>query len=162
MVILEFMDCMEEELAQVFEGMVFDNSYDQKSGMHIFKQDFPIRKFKADIENEMHEENLYPYCLVRAENGTLGNLQTVDITLTFGICERDDKNNGEIRVLNLIERVSQHFLNKRVIGEKFRLDYEIPIRWGMPTKEENTYPYFYGLMEMTWDSFYEEKEDDYV
>lgn len=162
MVVLEFLDHMEEELHGIFAGMVFDDSSGGKSGMHIFKQDFPIRKFRADEENEMRSDDPYPYCLIRVENGTSGNLQTVDIALTFGIYENGEENNGELRVLNLIERVGQHFLDKRVIGEKFQLDYGIPIRWGLPTAEENTYPYFYGLIEMTWNSFYEAKEDDYV
>ncbi len=162
MVALEFLDCMEKDLAQIFDGMVFENSSNGKSGMHIFKQDFPIRKFKVETEEELQEDDIFPYCLIRAENGTSGSLQTIDITLTFGLCERSEENNGEIRVLNLIERVSQHFLDRRVIGEKFQLDYEVPISWGMPRGEENTYPYFFGLMEMTWNSFYEAKEDDYV
>lgn len=162
MVVLEFLDCIEMELNRIFEGMIFENSSGKKSSMHVFKQDYPIRKFNADGEDEEDEDDVFPYCLVRVENGTSGSIQAVDITLTFGICERSEENNGEIRILNLIERVCQYFLNKRVIGEKFRLDYNIPIRWGLPTEKENTYPYFYGLMEMTWNSFYEAKEDNYV
>lgn len=161
MVVLEFLDCMEAELNRLFEGMVFDNSSGEKSGMHVFKQDFPIRKFTIDEESK-GKDDLFPYCLIRAENGTSGSCQTVDITLTFGICEKYEENNGEIRVLNLIERVSQRFLNDRVVGGKFRLDHDIPIRWGLPTEKEDTYPYFYGLMEMTWVSFFEAREDDYV
>lgn len=162
MVVLEFMDCMEAELNRIFEGMVFKNSLGKETGVHVFKQDFPIRRFQAGEEEETQEDDFFPYCVIRAENGTNGNFQSTDITLTFGICERDENNSGEIRILNLIERVSQYFLNNRVIGGKFRLNYDSPIRWGLPTKEEDTYPYFYGLMEMTWDSFYEVKEDDYV
>lgn len=162
MVVLEFMDCMEEELKPVFAGMVFQNSLGKGAGVHIFKQDFPIRRFQAGTEEEMQEDDWFPYCVIRAESGISGSVQNMDITLTFGICERGDGNNGELRILNLIERVSQHFLNNRVIGGKFRLDYDVPIRWGLPTDKENTYPYFYGLMEMTWNSFYDVKEDDYA
>ena len=144
MVALEFLDCMEAELRKLFEGMVFDNSTGGKAEMHLFKQDFPIRKF-------------------RAEDGTSATLQTIDIVLTFGIYEKSEENNGELRILNLIERVCQRFLNDRVIGGKFRLDYDAPIRWGLPKDDEkSTYPYFYGMVEMTWDSFFETKEDRYV
>lgn len=165
MVVLEFLDGMVADLSRLFAGMVFEDSSGGKSGMHIFKQDFPIRKFSIQGKDKKDEDDLYPYCVIRAENGTNGtseSLQTIDITLTFGICERSEENNGELRVLNLIERVSQHFLNERVIGGKFRLDYNVPIRWGLPTEKENTYPYFYGLMEMTWDSFFETGEDRYA
>lgn len=158
MVALEFLDCMEAELRKLFEGMVFDNSTGGKAGMHIFKQDFPIRKFKA----EEKEDDLFPYCVIRVEDGTSASLQTIDIVLTFGIYEKSEENNGELRILNLIERVCQRFLNDRVIGGKFRLDYDAPIRWGLPKDEKSTYPYFYGLVEMTWDSFFETKEDSYV
>lgn len=159
---MEFLDCMEAELNKIFAGMVFKNSAGKETGVHVFKQDFPIRRFQAGAEEEMQEDDLFPYCVIRAENGTNGNFQSMGITLTFGICEREESNSGELRILNLIERVSQHFLNDRVIGGKFRLNYDNPIRWGLPTKEEDTYPYFYGLVEMTWDSFYEAKEDRYV
>lgn len=158
MVALEFLDCMEAELRKLFEGMVFDNSTGGKAGMHIFKQDFPIRKFKA----EEKEDDLFPYCVIRVEDGMSASLQTIDIVLTFGIYEKSEENNGELRILNLIERVCQRFLNDRVIGGKFRLDYDAPIRWGLPKDEKSTYPYFYGLVEMTWDSFFETKEDSYV
>lgn len=160
MVVVEFLDCMEVELCRLFDGMVFENSSGGEAGMHIFKQDFPIRKFNADEKQE--DDDYFPYCVVRAENGTSGSHQTVGITLTFGICERGEGNNGELRILNLIERVSQRFLNERTIGGKFRLSYEEPIRWGLPKDEENTYPYFYGLLEMTWESFYDETEDRYA
>lgn len=162
MAVLEFLDCMEAELNKIFAGMVFKNSAGKETGVHVFKQDFPIRRFQAGAEEEMQEDDLFPYCVIRAENGANGNFQSMGITLTFGICEREESNSGELRILNMIERVSQHFLNDRVIGGKFRLNYDNPIRWGLPTKEEDTYPYFYGLMEMTWDSFYEAKEDRYV
>lgn len=161
MVVIEFLDCMETELNKIFEGMVFCNSTGGKSGMHVLKQDFPIRKFSADKEEEK-KQDLFPYCLIRVEDGTSASLQTVDITLTLGIYEKNEENNGELRILNLIERICQRFLNDRVIGGKFRLDYEATIRWGLPKGEENTYPYFYGFMEMTWDSFFEAKEDRYA
>ncbi len=161
MVVIEFLDYMETELNKIFEGMVFENSTGGKSGVHVLKQDFPIRKFSADKEDEKNQD-LFPYCLIRVEDGTFASLQTVDITLTLGIYEKNEENNGELRILNLIERICQHFLNDRVIGGKFRLDYEAPIRWGLPKGEENTYPYFYGFMEMTWNSFFEAKEDRYA
>ncbi len=160
MVVLEFLDCMKTELDRIFDGMVFDNSSGKEARMHVFKQNFPIRRLQMDAEGE--EDDFFPYCVIRAENGTSGSLQNVYITLTFGICERGEDNNGELRILNLIERVCQHFLNNRVIGEKFRLSYDDPIEWGLPTEKENTYPYFYGLIEMTWDSFYDVREDDYA
>jgi len=159
MVVVEFMDCMEEELKKLFDGMLFKNSSGETSKMHIFKQNFPVRKFSADEEED---DELFPYCVIRATDGTAGEYQTVDITLTFGICEREPENNGELRIMNLIERVCQRFLNDRVIGGKFRLDYDVPIKWGLPTEEENIYPYFYGLLEMTWDTFFVRREDRYV
>ena len=160
MVVLEFLDCMETELIKLFEGMSFDNSTGGTSSMHVFKQDFPIRKFSADEEEQ--KQDLFPYCVIRVEDGTAASLHTVGITLTFGICERNEENNGELRILNLIERVNQRFLNDRVLGGKFRLSYDEPIRWGLPTEKESTYPYFYGLMEMTWESYFEMKEDRYA
>lgn len=165
MVVLEFLDCMETELNKLFEGMVFDNSTGGKSGMHVLKQDFPIRKYKVDekkADEKKKEIDLFPYCIIRVEDGTAASLQTVDIAITIGICEKGEENNGELRILNLIERVCQRFLNDRVIGGKFRLDYDVPIRWGLPKDEKSTYPYFYGLIEMTWDSFFETEEDRYV
>lgn len=159
MVVLEFLDCMEVALTEIFEGMVFDNSTGGTSGMHVLKQDFPIRKYKADEK----EKDLFPYCLIRVEDGTAASRQTVDIGLTFGIYEKGEENNGELRILNLIERVCQRFLNDRVLGGKFRLSYDTPIGWGLPKDTDaNTYPYFYGLVEMTWESFFEEEEDRYV
>lgn len=162
MVVLEFMDGMEKELNRVFDGMAFQNSSGKKTGVHVFKQDFPIRRFQAGEETQEQEDDYFPYCLIRVEDGTNGSYQSMDITLTLGICEKEESNSGELRILNLIERISQHFLNNRIVGGKFRLNYDNQIRWGLPRKEEDTYPYFYGLMEMTWDSYYEVKEDNYV
>lgn len=162
MIVLEFLDCMETELKGLFAGMVFEKPSGGTAGMHIFKQDFPIRKY-SDEEPESDDDAFFPYCAIRVNDGTSGQHQTVDITLTFGICERSEENNGELRILNLIERVCQRFLNDRVLGGKFRLSYDVPIRWGLPTKEEgSTYPYFYGMVEMTWDSFFEAREDRYA
>lgn len=159
---LEFLECMAAELKRLFEGMVFEKASGGTTGMHIFKQDFPIRKY-SDEEQEDEEDAFFPYCVIRVEDGIAEQNQTVDITLSFGICERSEENNGELRILNLIGRVCKRFLNDRIIGGKFRLSYDSPIKWGLPSKEAgNTYPYFYGLMEMTWNSFFEVEEDRYV
>lgn len=48
MIVLEFLDCMETELKKLFEGMVFEKSSGGATGMHIFKQDFPIRKYSDE------------------------------------------------------------------------------------------------------------------
>ena len=162
---LEFLECMAEELKKLFEGMVFERPSGGTIGMHIFKQDFPIRKYSDEFDEEQEDEEdaFFPYCVIRVEDGIAEQNQTVDITLSFGICERSEENNGELRILNLIGRVCKRFLNDRIIGGKFRLSYDSPIKWGLPSKEAgNTYPYFYGLMEMTWNSFFEVEEDRYV
>ena len=120
---LEFLECMAEELKKLFEGMVFERPSGGTIGMHIFKQDFPIRKYsdEYDEEQEDEEDAFFPYCVIRVEDGIAEQNQTVDITLSFGICERSEENNGELRILNLIGRVCKRFLNDRIIGGKFRL-----------------------------------------
>lgn len=48
------------------------------------------------------------------------------MTLSFGICNRGMRNDGEIRILNLIERVSQRFISNRILDDRFVLTMRHP------------------------------------
>lgn len=69
MIVLEFLDCMEMELKELFAGMVFEKPSGGTAGIHIFKQDFPIRKY-SDEEPESDDDAFFPYCAIRVDDGT--------------------------------------------------------------------------------------------
>lgn len=154
MTTLQLLESMEKELKKVFSGMLFRRPSGEMGEIHVFQQDFPLKYVTDYFDGEQEEvdpdEDLFPYCVIRAESGEIeGNPQKVRMTLSFGICNRGMRNDGEIRILNLIERVSQRFISNRILDDRFVLDYETPIKWTLD-QENNSYPYYFGMMEMTW------------
>ena len=62
--------------------------------------------------------------------------------------------------MNIFQRIAERFTIDPVLNQKYRMNYEAGINWMLD--EEDRYPYFYGAMEMTWDTFFVRREDPYA
>lgn len=161
--IIGLLDSMEKELGELFAGMLFPSVSGEMTGIHIWKQDIPLRHIDQEAAvREVCEEDIFPYCAIRAAAGEiLCNPQTVLLSLTFGLYDNSVKNDGSIRILNLIERVSQRFLESHILDERYILSRTKPIKWELA--KGDTFPFYYGVMEMEWERpSRTEREDDYA
>ena len=109
--------------------------------LHVFSQFLPK---KADTE----EDDPFPYVIVRVDNGTIETQidpHKIVILLVVGIFDDDEQNQGHAAVLEIIERIQQHYEETPALTEFVCGD---PFHWAL--QDEEMYPYFYGAVQLTF------------
>ncbi len=116
---------------------------------------------EGTIMNEMPEDDPYPYCIVKIESGELQpaqNAHEVQTTLIFGIFDDDKECQGHQVIMNMIHKIAERFTKNPYLKEKHRLNHDAGIKWILG--DDDQYPYYFGAMEMTWDTLFVRLEDD--
>jgi len=145
MVPLQFQDDLKEELEKVLDHLAFESPVSKdKNGckIKIFKQMLP---YKYTDE----EEDPYPYIIVRLQNGEMekpDGAHKVKVLIIIGIYERNKENQGHQHVLNIIQDIIQRFTVDPMLKNHYFA--EPRIDWAL--SDSNSYPYFFGAMEMTF------------
>ena len=112
-----------------------------ESGLAVFEQRLPPPRM--DTEGLIH-----PFILVKATGGNVAaeNLELGDITLIISTWDDDDQA-GESDILNIIERIKNHFLAHPILSKKFYcqkdMSYELD--------DQDAHPYWYAKLTMTWE-----------
>lgn len=166
MTAFELQKDLAEEVEDILKEMLLKDVKGQETRLRAFQQCLPKRKqtVDGDVCELEEEEDPYPYCVVRIDSGKLETAQSagqVQTVLVFGIFDDDRECQGHQAILNMIHRITERFTEDPVIKDRYRMNAEAGISWVLD--EEDQYPYYFGAMEMTWDTFFvRRKEDRYV
>lgn len=139
-----FISDMCEEISLLFLEWKFKNEGGDYANISVFEQALPI----PSGENEPEP---FPYIVVRAEDGgsaTPNSPETVRVRFTIGIYDDEPSNRGHIDVFNTIDRIRQRFERNQLLRKQYmRLQSDqYPMRWAVP--DDDTFPYFFGALEM--------------
>lgn len=165
MTVFQLQQDLAEEIETILSDMRFKNPAGSMVQMRAYRQDVPKRKQEikkgALMSEEEETEDPYPFCIVKAESGGIFNGgQSVSIMLILGVFNDDEQNQGQQELLNAIHKIAERFIRNPVLKDRYMLDQRYGIEWILD--DEDRYPYFVGGMTMKWDTFFVEKEDDYV
>lgn len=172
MTIFQLQEDLAEEIEKTLSDMLFKNPAGNMVKIRTYRQDVPKRRHKIKTESKTgaimpQEEDIcegkdpYPFCVVRAESGEmLSGGQRISIMLIFAIFNDDTRNQGQQELLNIFQRLAERFIKDPVLQGKYSLAQEEGISWILD--DEDKFPYFIGGMSMQWDTFFVEREDDYV
>lgn len=113
--------------ATVYRMRLPNSNASKKKAPYIIHQVVTSKDQKpAGAEDESH-------CMIRS---------------VFCVYDPDNEEEGSMRLLNLMERVRIHLLQKVVIGDQFELDKETGLE--CLVYQEDTAPYFAGEMITVW------------
>lgn len=113
----------------------------REQGLTIFQQDVPPPRMDSD-------HSYHPFVIVKAMGGNVVSNDEHDgnITLVISTWDDQDPTTGVDDVLNIIERIKNHYLQEPVMSAMFcckeNMSYEI---------DEQANPYWYGTLTMTWE-----------
>lgn len=163
MTVFQLQRDLAEEIEKILSGMLFKNPQGKMVPMKAYCQDIPKRQQAirkgALMPEEEETEDPYPFCIVKAESGDIFiEAQRVSIMLILAVFNDDTQNQGQQELLNVIHKISERFIKDPVLKDMYRM--EDGIEWVLD--DEDRYPYFVGGMTMKWDTFFVEREDDYV
>lgn len=165
MTIYQFQKDMAEEIEQLMTGMVFKDPQGKPAHMTSYLQSLPKREqtvqpgsLMADDEGE-DDDDPYPFCIVRLEQGGIyAGAQRVKVILVFGIFDDDRSNLGHQTLLNVMHRVAERFIGNPILKDMYQMDINAGIDWIL--NDEECYPYFIGGLEMVWDAYFINREED--
>lgn len=163
-------DAVVADLEQLFKGETLKNSAGVEREIRVFPQDLPIRA-GADIEPEPDpvEEDLEAeqledqapaeetkpedvpeaYVIVRIPGGELPDQDTrqqVEAILVVCVYDPDPNRQGFRDALHIVNTILTHYGANSIVGRRYEVQY--PIKW--VTQEEDTHPYYFAGMALTF------------
>lgn len=129
--------------------------------MKVFGQALPIAVKKPETEemeetidyvDSQEEDPVYhcPWAVIRAGTGECKGVnanQTVHVAVGFGIYNDNTGNMGHQELLNLIQRVYERFAKNPLLA--FSYTCACDFEWAI--QEEDTYPYYFGAIGMSFE-----------
>ncbi len=146
MTLSTFISDMREEMELLFSEWRFKDENAEKAfqPVSVFEQSLPIPVGEDEPEP-------FPYIVVRAEDGGTASPEapeTVRVRFVIGIFDDNSQNRAHIDVFNMIDRIRQRFEKNPLLRKQYyKLQSEqYPTRWAVP--DDDTFPYFFGVLEM--------------
>lgn len=136
-----------EDLKELFRDSRFKAPDGGTASMKVYKQQLPKLPLQDD-EDEADGSDLFPFIVVRVMSGKIESPDApheVTLLLWIGVFDDDLKNEGHDAVLEIIERVQQHYQEKPTLGAAFFKD---PFEWVL--QDEESFPFFYGGCSLTF------------
>lgn len=134
-----------------------DDGHQVLSNPNIFGQSLPIRESDE-------QDDPFPYIIVRIDSGDMKgeNPQHVKIRILIGIYDDGYDINGHKDVLNIIQKIYEQFAKNPVLEHKYVMkdDPQNPFIWAL--QDEDIYPYYYGAIEMTWETRAIRRESEFT
>ena len=133
--------------------------------VRAYGQNLPVPEQLENIgnygENDLPEEEAdfqkafpFPWALVKLDRGAvtgIGEPQKVSAVIVFGIFDNREENQGHETILIMIERVMERFAKDSLLAGQITvtpIDENHMFNWSL--QDEDTYPYFYGALELSF------------
>lgn len=147
-----------KDIGNIFEKDLFKDSLGKYVSLNIYAQNLPIR------EDEDAPDPV-PYIVVRVLDGKVKGwveAQEVQVMLILGCFDDNVNNDGHEILLELIQKIEERFLKNPILSKQFMFlnDEQHPFEWAL--QEEESFPYFYGAISMSFRTPTIRKEDEYT
>lgn len=147
-----------KDIGNIFEKDLFKDSLGKYVSLNIYAQNLPIR------EDEDAPDSV-PYIVVRVLDGKVKGwveAQEVQVMLIFGCFDDNVNNDGHEILLELIQKIEERFLKNPILSKQFMFlnDEQHPFEWAL--QEEESFPYAFGAISMSFRTPTIRKEDKYT
>lgn len=166
---------LQREIERLTEDLVFKQPGTDKPGkLRAFRQQLPIperglydpgfESFEIGDEQDIYP---FPWCVIKVDGGSVaapGEAQKTKLILVIGIYDDDRQQHGHEDVLLVIERIMERFAKEPLLEHKFtniRLDDREWFRWTLQDAEDDTYPYYFGALELAFSMPGFQREDSH-
>jgi len=165
-------DDLANELIKIFDGFKLHTPAGDLSNINIFKQLLPMpeasdqgdilpEQLENGLVNELTELDPYPYVLVRVSDGEIADeasAQTINVMLLMGVYDYNFNKNGHKDIMNMIQKIYERFAKVPVLCGRYTIQY--PISWTL--QEEESYPFYFGGMNLIWETAAVRRENKFA
>ena len=113
------------------------------------------------VQDDEDTDQFFPYFIVRIETGhTPSDNEPWDVTvdILLGNFDDDTQNDGHIVIADMIQKITDYFVAYPLLDHKYRALQDMDFA----LQDEDTYPYFFGGIEMKFWVQKAQREDDYA
>lgn len=142
-------DAIVEDLEGLFQHYKLKNSMGVEQAVQVYSQDVPIRS--GDDEPADPADLPEPYVVVRLPGGELPEQdanQKVDAILMICVCDPAPDRQGYRDALHIVNTILHHYGGNGIVGRQYVVQY--PIKWA--TQEDDTHPYYFAGMALTFEA----------
>lgn len=151
---------LKDEIEKILAGMTFKRpNSEERIAMQVHEQALPIPGSQETVQDnetiayveEEAEEAVFkcPWCIVKVDKGKIdgpnANVEVVTI-IEFGVFDDDPENNGHKEIENLIWKIYERFAKNPILA----CQYECMNDFDFAHQDEDTFPYFFGAISMTF------------
>lgn len=140
------------ELERLFANFNLKSPDGEYKKINVFEQNLPI--------SNDEEDDPYPYIIVKITKGEIKDLysnNTVQLMLIIGTYDDSNEANGHKDVFNIIQKIFERFRENPNLSNK----YVIQDSFEFALSEEDTWPYYFGGIEIGFDIHTIEREDKF-
>ena len=113
------------------------------------------------VQDDEDTDQFFPYFIVRIETGhTPSDNEPWDVTvdILLGIFDDDTQNDGHVVIADMIQKITDYFVAYPLLDHKYRALQDMDFA----LQDEDTYPYFFGGIEMKFWVQKARREDPYA
>ena len=144
MTVFNLLDALGMEMTGLFKNYVFSTLEMQGKKLNVYLQSLPPPSGEKP-------DPRFPFIVVRytlAEDKDYEN-SSANVSFIIGVVDSTDDYQGYKDVINIQERIRQHFLLHRTVDRSFILQYPVR-RIAVDDFNSETYPMFYGQVDTVW------------
>ena len=156
MTLINLIDDLEKDLKMLFKNTNLKSPAGEYKPFAIYKGTLPIS------DSEESPEPM-PYILVQLVNGDVGlSNNKVAVRFIIAIYDRSYDNQGYCDILNAIESIRQHYTKHPILNNRYvaKIDDKNSFEWSLP--DEDTYPYYFGGIQLNFEVAHCNREDDFI
>lgn len=162
---LDLQQTLIEELTTLLKDVLLPTVAGGEAAPTGYEQALPVV-----TEDEDDDSKFFPYFIVRIETGKITGFQgwtadespwTVNLTVLLGTYDPDKNTNGHRALLEMITRITNRFIVHPCMGknDEFRAIQE-GMNWAL--QDEDTYPFYFGAIEIPFYVPKIERSDPYA
>lgn len=148
---LDLLDGLACEVKDALDGFQLRTAKDNLTPINVYTQNLPLKEGKND-------EKLYPCVLICFDEEEIDDEDSpmrVFVYFVIGVMDKETDRQGFRDVLQIANLIYQHIFRKGIVARAFS-----PLRpYRIKLQEDDTYPYYYGAMEMIFEMPVFEMED---
>ena len=152
---LDLLDALKERLGEILHNFPTKLANSTPKKMNIYRHKVPERlNNRVQVRGKEETQNdVFPFCVVKIDSGgKSANVSNEDIqvNLFIGVENEGHEGEGYDDVLLCIQSIWNNLNENPVVGNFFRLKYEID--WALNDNDAETHPYYYGLLQLIFET----------
>jgi len=149
-------DALNKELKELFINETYLNQNKEHEKIKIFSQSLPVESNRED-----EDEDPFPYVINRLIDGSVedeNSAHEVKLMLIIGIYDEDKKKQGYRDVLHIINKIYERFARNNILDRRYVA--RLPFKWTL--QYEDSHPYYFGGIEMSFDTPAIRRENEFA